>query len=532
MTSLQPVLMLGGYDLQAYPRGRILAQGLAAQGIAVEQFLPKGFGSALRMAVRLSQGNFSVIIATGKPALIVAWLTKWIHKRNIVFDTFISDFDTLVLDRAQIAATSLRAKFLWWLDRFACRRADFNILDTLEHVEYFVDEFGLARESFGVVPLGADEQIFAPRPTLPNATGQHFLVHFHGTYIPLQGIDQIIKAAKLLSTTHIRFRLVGDGQQRKQMEALAVQLAVANIEFVGSQSQTAVAQLMAEADVCLGIFGITGKAQRVIANKCYEALAMGKPLITGQSAATTRMLGNAALLVSCGDPQALANAILTLKRDPQLRKEIGARGRKLFVTQFSTSSIGKQLVQYLIPLWAVESKELLTHPQPAKVRLVIRQKAAADTYPRSAAEIRTDAVPQADHVPEEQTVSEPDDIVMETEEQTAATIPPDEEEMVSRPTRITNIKSNVKPISDSMRKPSARSDPAADPKFLQKLDLLFDQARKRQPKPKKPKESLLAHSPFPLPKKVVRAAPRPIRRKHPHRVRKKQVRKKRGRKRR
>ncbi|HID86992.1 MAG TPA: glycosyltransferase, partial [Anaerolineae bacterium] len=96
------------------------------------------------------------------------------------------------------------------------------------------------------------------------------------------------------------------------------------------------------ADVCLGIFGLSPKAQRVVPYKVFVALAMAKPLITGDSPAAREVLinGETALLCPMGDPQALAQAILRLREDPSLRRRIAEGGHRTFQERFSPRAIG------------------------------------------------------------------------------------------------------------------------------------------------------------------------------------------------
>lgn len=506
------VLLLGSFDLPQYSRGRVLAQSLEAHGVPVEIFLPKGFGRSLRMLGRLLEGNFDALIVNGKPTLLVSWLFRWFHKRKILFDVFLSDFDTLVFDRKLLAPNSLRAKFHWWLDRFCCRRADFNILDTEDHVEYFVDEFSLPRERFGVVPIGADERIFHPAHIsgMPLRPPQPFMVEFHGTYIPLQGIEFILRAAKVLEGEQIQFILIGDGQERKRMQQLAAHLGLRNAVFRDAVPAHEVPRYIAAADCCLGIFGITGKAQRVLANKCYEVLAMGKPLITGRTPCTERMIKQGAMLVECGDAKAIAHAILTLKRNDALRRELGARGRKLFTEQFSTVRIGEQLLRYLAPLLSsplLPSGGTFPSAQQRKRIIIPKPKIPRDFgngelvhVPRSLAGEAADAqlheVEQVGTSAGEEPQLAERELVGDGRESEGSGMG-----IVSEPEG-----DFVPPVQKfPPRAPQLaelKPEPRPDHKFLQKLDALFAQAKtaqQRKRKPQGPKPAILAKSPFPLP---------------------------------
>jgi glycosyltransferase involved in cell wall biosynthesis len=104
-----------------------------------------------------------------------------------------------------------------------------------------------------------------------------------------------------------------------------------------------------EADLCLGIFGETGKASRVVPNKVYEAMAAGRPVITGDSPAARELLTNGTDCLLCrrGDPEALAEAIMLLRSDEALAERLALAGRRLFQEKASPVMIGRKLVERL-----------------------------------------------------------------------------------------------------------------------------------------------------------------------------------------
>jgi glycosyltransferase involved in cell wall biosynthesis len=103
------------------------------------------------------------------------------------------------------------------------------------------------------------------------------------------------------------------------------------------------------ADVCLGIFGATNKAKRVVPNKVYEAMACRKPLLTGETVAASEVLIDRVhcLFAKVADAQDLAEKILELKNDAQLREKISAQGYKLYLESCSPKVLGKELLNIL-----------------------------------------------------------------------------------------------------------------------------------------------------------------------------------------
>ena len=106
---------------------------------------------------------------------------------------------------------------------------------------------------------------------------------------------------------------------------------------------------IAESEICLGIFSKEPKAQRVIPCKVFNILAMGKPLITADTPATREVFthGKNAYLIPPGDSHALAEAILLLHKDSDLREKIAVEGRNLYLSRFSYRALGKSLVENL-----------------------------------------------------------------------------------------------------------------------------------------------------------------------------------------
>ena len=98
------------------------------------------------------------------------------------------------------------------------------------------------------------------------------------------------------------------------------------------------------AGCALGIFGTSAKAQRVIPNKAFQALACGTPLVTADTPAARELLvdGQSALLVPPGDPEALAGALRRLAGDGALAQHLAAGGRAAYEAHASEQVLGQR----------------------------------------------------------------------------------------------------------------------------------------------------------------------------------------------
>jgi glycosyltransferase involved in cell wall biosynthesis len=370
------VCYFGTYE-RHYPRNRVVIDALRSVGVEVVEchvpvweltrhktgrfFSPASLvslatrilGGYLRLAIAfLRQARTLDVVVVGYigqlDVLLVRFLMAFRGPTKLVFNPLVSLYDTLIDDRQLFAPRSLPARLLYALDRRAFLRSDRILLDTNVHIDYISEKFSIDRGRFERLFVSADENVFAPRQKEPSeeSAEQHLRILFVGKFIPLHGLEYIIRAAGLLQDDpQIHFRIVGTGQLYDDIMALCHRLKVRNIEFIDWIPYGELPREMARAHVCLGIFGRGGKTDRVIPNKVFQGLAVGLPVITGDTRASRELLtgGRDALLVPVGQPGALAGAIRSLKKNPRRRREIARSGQALFNQRCRSDVLGRQL---------------------------------------------------------------------------------------------------------------------------------------------------------------------------------------------
>lgn len=287
---------------------------------------------ALDVALRLLRCRALVIGYFGQlDMLLLAPIAKAIG-RPVVFNPLVMLGDTIVDDRKLLPDGSPAAWLVRTVDRWSLRLADLVLVDTPENARYVTELAGLPGSQVVVFPVGVDESIFYPPATEREPATGELDVLFYGTFIPLHGVETIIRAAAIVNAERpgVRFELIGTGQEYAAARELADRLGASNIRWSDWLPYSELGGRLREADVALGIFDGGGKASRVIPNKVHQALACGVPVVTRSSPAALRLLDDweSALLVPPDDPEALATALCRLADDPGLRRAIGARGRR------------------------------------------------------------------------------------------------------------------------------------------------------------------------------------------------------------
>lgn len=272
-----------------------------------------------------------------------------VRKRpRIIFMPLVSLYDTAIVDRGLSGKNNPLSKILFCIDKWSMEAADAVILDTNEHINYISSLFGIKKEKFRRIWVGADEEIFFPKAAAEKES--KFTVLFFGKYIPLHGLEYIIGAANLLKAERdIRFKMIGSGQLYDKIVGMARKFGVENIEFVEWVEQEKLVDEVAKADAVLGIFGGTEKSLRVIPNKVYQAIACKKPVITGDSAAIRELFVDRKSIYLCEnkDSESLKKAILELKNNKILANRISENGYQLFEKEFNSENIGKALHDFI-----------------------------------------------------------------------------------------------------------------------------------------------------------------------------------------
>ena len=370
-TETRRICFFGTYE-KNYLRNRTLIEGLRCSGWQVFEChvplwekernktgkylnLPSLIVQAFQLIIAYIKLIFKYIFKIGKYDIMIvgyighldiplAWLLTRLSRRPLVFSPLISLYDTLVCERSSFREGSLMSLFLRWLDRWACARSDLVLLDTNAHINYFSDTFNLNKHKLARVFVGAIEpDISTYQPNWGHLKGRKFRIVSIGKFTPLHGLPYMLEAAQQLNhLSEISFHFIGSGQLVNQIIKKAQSLALTNVHFPGWISYNLIPNYINHAHVCLGIFGMSNKSSRVIPGKVFEALSMGKAVITGDSPAMRELLidGENVILCPRGDPKTLAKKILQLYQDHDVLQKVARGGYQVFYQKTTPEKIG------------------------------------------------------------------------------------------------------------------------------------------------------------------------------------------------
>ncbi|MGX7203925.1 glycosyltransferase [Enterococcus pingfangensis] len=269
-----------------------------------KNYLFRLFYVYINLLPQLKIGSFDTLFIGFAPQLLFPFFWLFPKKKLIIFDFFISFYDTLVDDRKKVSVESFIARILHYLDKRTIHKADYVVADTKAHGIYFAEEFDYPKDRITVLYIIADTSIYHPKPRKPN---EKFEVVYFGSILPVQGIDIVLESIQLLKNNqHIHFTIIGPIKKKFDIQ----KVDYPNAEFIPWLSQNDLAKKINQADLALsGHFSATvGKADRTIAGKTYIYLAMDKPIILGDSAANHELYHDTESIhfVERGNPKKLA----------------------------------------------------------------------------------------------------------------------------------------------------------------------------------------------------------------------------------
>lgn len=315
---MKQIIAFGHHDQKA-PRHWNIRRILESEGFDVIECHTQKKGHFakcrdLKSQFREKAGDAEALLVTfpGHYLVPLAWRLTRRPRRKLIFDAFLSLFDTLVSDRKKYSHINPFSWFLYLVDMITMHLADEVWIDTEEHKKFLTKKFFLKPDRIRVVYLGTRDDLFFPKGKAGNEILE---ILFYGTYIPLQGVEYILEAAKILKVNpRVRFTLIGSGQTGQEMRDIAKKNDLNNVTFIDRVPFETLPDLIRGADLCLGIFGTSGKAKRVIPHKVYDAVACGVPVLTADTPAIREKFtdGKEVILCKAGNGEAIAEKIATL----------------------------------------------------------------------------------------------------------------------------------------------------------------------------------------------------------------------------
>ncbi len=278
--------------------------------------LVRGLRPDLVHALHLTSYGFLAVLCDVRPTLVSVWGTD-------------------VLEAPRLSP------FHYFITRFALRRAD-HITATGLRLAEAATRYAPAGKPVTVVPYGVDLEVFRPRPSTDHRPalggGDASSEVVMGAVARLsreKGLHYLLEAFAFVVDRYTGARLVlaGEGPERRRLQRLAARLGLGErVQFLGEVPHEQVPQVLQGLDVF--VMPSTYEGFGVAA---LEAEAVEVPVVASSIHGIPDVVvdGETGLLVPPRNRQALAEALLRLAGDADLRRRLGRAGRAFVAEHYS-----------------------------------------------------------------------------------------------------------------------------------------------------------------------------------------------------
>lgn len=299
----------------------------------------------------LRRHGFDVIHACNPPdnIFLIGGLFKLFGKR------FLFDHHDInpELYEAKFGKRGLLHRALLLAERLTFATADVSIATNESYRDIALTRGRMRADRVFVVRSGPN--LDRIHPVAPNASlkkGRHYLVGYVGVMGAQEGIDYLLRAARIIvrdkGREDVHFGLVGGGTELDAMKHYAEELGIADyVTFTGRIPDEPMLEMLSTADVCVNPDVANEMNDKSTMNKIMEYMALGKPVVQFDLTEGRRSALEASLYARRNDEQDLADRILELLGDRERRERMGAYGRNRVETELQwTHEVPKLLEAY------------------------------------------------------------------------------------------------------------------------------------------------------------------------------------------
>ena len=201
----------------------------------------------------------------------------------------------------------------------------------------------VATEKISLIANGVDPEMFQPRAdgrAIRQELGLDgkFVVTYAGALGMANDIETILRAAALLLDDRtIHFVFVGGGKEQANLKKLARELNLENVTFAGGRAKNVMPDVLAASDACLATLKDIPMFRTTYPNKVFDYMAAGRPTILAIDGVIRDVVESAGggVYVPPGDAAALAEAVRTLRANPDRGRSMGLAARRYVEQHFN-----------------------------------------------------------------------------------------------------------------------------------------------------------------------------------------------------
>jgi glycosyltransferase involved in cell wall biosynthesis len=292
-----------------------------------------------------------VVYATSTPLTvgIPALAARWFRRKKFVFEVRDQWPESVV--EVGVIKNRFLIRILLWLERLIYKNAS-AIVAVSDGMADGIREVAGQNKPIYVVPNGADLNLF--RPDIDGSAvrkkygwDNKFIFLHTGAMGKVNSLHFVIDAAwKLRESRDILFVLIGQGSRKSALENRIKELGLSNVEILPAVPKYQLPEVLAAVDVALVIVGNYPILEHNSANKFFDALSAGKPVLLNYSGWQREILEDNFAGFGCDlyNLDEFVEKVLYLSSHPQEVKQMGLNARKLAIERFDRDRLAGEVL--------------------------------------------------------------------------------------------------------------------------------------------------------------------------------------------
>ncbi len=299
----------------------------------------------------------STPLTVGIPAMVIKWA------KHIPFVFEVRDQWPEIPIELNIITNRILIKILLWLEKTIYRNCSSIIALSPGQADGIRKVLtpdsrnrGLTEEKpITVIPNSCDIDLF--RPDIDGSAirqrkgwGDKLVLLHTGAMGKVNGLDFVINAAERLKEhSDIMFVLIGDGKQKPFLESMVKELALTNVEILSSVPKRELSDFYAAANIGLVIIGNFPIIEHNSANKFFDSLSAGKPVLLNYSGWQRKILEENAAGFGCDlcNLDQFVEKVLHLNSHRKQIEQMGQNARRVAVEKFNRDQLAKQALELI-----------------------------------------------------------------------------------------------------------------------------------------------------------------------------------------
>jgi glycosyltransferase involved in cell wall biosynthesis len=361
-------MVTGCYDIGGLPQGDKFYRKLEIEGINVvvvgtrysnrQSYIRRIFSfmsfCLLGLYAGLKANNVDIIYATSTPLTvgITARILKRLKHVPYVFE--VRDQWPEIPIELGIIKSGILKKLLLMMEKGIYKRSS-AIVALSPGMAEGVKKVLTVERSVEVVPNSCDIDIFKPDIDGALVREKHqwadklVLLHF-GAMGKTNGLDFVIDVADRMEDNHdVHFVLAGQGSLKKTYIKKIKKLGLNNIEIIDAVPKEKLPELVAACDIAMVIFANYPVLENNSANKLFDSLSAGKPVLLNYSGWQRKILedNNAGFGCDLWDMGQFIEKVSYFNSHRKQLKSMGQNARRTATEKFDRDKLASQVLSLL-----------------------------------------------------------------------------------------------------------------------------------------------------------------------------------------